>query len=132
MVSNVFCLFNYPKLFFRRERAITRPCIVPVTKVYTLRVNLTVFPPLLYELVNYSDFAGCQVENSLANVVINIFRSSVLELVVIFELMLAVCEIFLKVLGVTNGREIYITSMICRYYSKIHNSLDNDRLLKIK
>ena len=41
--------------------------IVPVTQVYTLRVKPNFFPPLLHELVNYSDFAGCQVENSLAN-----------------------------------------------------------------
>ena len=39
---------------------------------------------LLHELVNYSDFSSCQVENSLVNVVITVFRSSVLELVVIF------------------------------------------------
>ena len=26
--------------------------------------------PLLHELVNYSDFAGCQVENSLANITV--------------------------------------------------------------
>ena len=48
------------------------------------KVKLNFFLPLLHELVNYSDFAGCQVENSLANVVINVFRSSVLELAVIF------------------------------------------------
>ena len=40
--------------------------------------------------------------------------------------------VWLKVLGVTNGREINIISMIFRYYSKIHYSLGNDRLLKIK
>ena len=65
------------------------------------------FPPLLHELVNYSDFAGCQVENTLANVVINVFRSFVLELVI--TVMLAVwLKYVLKVLGVTNGREINI------------------------
>ena len=54
-------------------------------------------------LVNYSDFAACQVENSLANV-INLFRSSVLETSSNFlTVMLAV---WLKVLGVTNGSEI--------------------------
>ena len=44
----------------------------------------------------------------------------------------SVAEVFLKVLGVTNGCQINITSMICRYYSKIHHLLDNDRLLQIK
>ena len=82
--------------------------------------------------MNYSDFACCQGENSLANIVINVFRSSVLELVVIFCYVGSVAEVFLKVLDVTNGREISISSMICRYYSKIHHSVDNDRLLKIK
>ena len=31
----------------------------------------TIFPRLLHELVNYSDFSGCKVEYSLANVAIN-------------------------------------------------------------
>ena len=82
--------------------------IVPVIYVYTLRMKPNNFPPLLQELVNYSDFACCQVENSLANVVINVFRSSVLGLVVVFCYVGSVAEVFLKVLGVTNGREINI------------------------
>ena len=54
--------------------------------------------------MNYSDFAGCQVQKSLANVVINVFRSSVTST----NFLTVMLAVWLKVLGVTNGREINI------------------------
>ena len=34
----------------------------------------TIFPPLLYALVSYSGFAGCQIEYTLANVAVTYYE----------------------------------------------------------
>ena len=65
------------------------------------------FSPLLHELVNYSDFAGCQVENSLANVVNKrISKFCIGTSSNFLTVMLAVWLKHFEVSGVTNGREI--------------------------
>ena len=57
-------------------------CII--VAVIIVKPNFGIFPPLLHALVNYSDFAGCQVQYYPPNVAVNIFQSSVLQQAVIF------------------------------------------------
>ena len=65
------------------------------------------FPPLLHELVNYSDFAGCQVENSVTNVRRH-KRISKFCIGTSSNFLTVMLAMWLKVLVVTNGREINI------------------------
>ena len=71
-------------------------------------MKLNYFPPLIRELVNYSDFVGCQVDNSLANVAVNVFQSSVLQLAVILYYVGSNGCSHMNVLSVTNYCEIKI------------------------